>query len=413
MIQYLRRKLIILCIAALCSLGFWYMFGTVPLPNARFVAEPILLSPARDGQIAEIFVHQGDFVRKGEPLVRLDSRAQDARLQTAVAFLAVLAEAKQLAGPMNIEQLQQKIEALRVRAEGMRKEESVGREHVEAQGLVHVQKTLALRALDAQASSPIGAAQASPPIGAAQASSPIGAAQASSPIGAAQASPPIGAAQTALAKASVRQRLLHEQREARDALTQVRIKFGALSRARVQAERDVTKSQDSLYLVTHRQQSFQSQKYLHAQIAAEAQEQESLTIKAVASAQLAVDTALLIAPIDGRIMMLDGAKGEYVAASKPFIRIQGTFPPDVWVTASFRAEDAPKFSLDMPVMIQTAGKNSAALNGRIAGIETIADALVIKVELVNLSLEESVLVQHNAPVSASVPWWGRLQAFVS
>lgn len=91
-----RRKLIILIgvvflLIGIAGIGWWWYKSTtiISTDDARINGTIVSVSPKISGRVAEVMVKEGDVVRKGEILARIDKRDTDVQENQAKAALAV------------------------------------------------------------------------------------------------------------------------------------------------------------------------------------------------------------------------------------------------------------------------------------------------------------------------------------
>ena len=91
-LQKRRRILIGISVVgaiAVCVLGYWLVFlrGIVFTDDARFAGHLVDVAPEINGRLTEVAVHEGQFVRKGTVVFRLDTSIPQAALNQSEAAL--------------------------------------------------------------------------------------------------------------------------------------------------------------------------------------------------------------------------------------------------------------------------------------------------------------------------------------
>lgn len=91
--------ILVLLLLTIAGAGYWYffLFGNVYSDDARIGGEMVDLAPQISGTLVEVYVHEGDKIRKNQPVFMLYKKPYQAALSKARATLAQLETALQIA----------------------------------------------------------------------------------------------------------------------------------------------------------------------------------------------------------------------------------------------------------------------------------------------------------------------------
>ncbi len=352
-----QKKWIVLLICICFTLGLWLFGASVTIKSAKIVAiQDNVLSPW-SGEVAEIFVKEGDFVQKDKPLFRMDTASEKRYLDVARALLQNLSKEQEAFGQGSLEGMKKNIDALSETLLSTRKAEDHARESFTAQNIAHTQKLLALRAIDAKQYE-------------------------------------YSNQKDFLA---LREGAQKEERAAFLAMEEAQKKLTEQHDARAEASVSLQKAQKLYEKALQWQNSPQKQVFFLEAFEA-LRQQEAFARKAVQDTEKKLAQALVLAPFDGRIEGLFIKPAMYAEGEQFLVSIQAVLPPNIWIEATCSPEIAKKLAEDGKAIIRFLDEKKQTKGGQITKIDIGPNTATVRVDFVDFGLEDIGLLQHTGEI---------------